>query len=108
MKQPFVWALVSCAFLTAGTRASASDTVTVTGEVLLVGNVPFVEMIIHDTKERDWFVTGEDRELLGDFVGREVTVEGIPHETELSLADGTKKFKRYSLSRIVIVKPHGQ
>jgi hypothetical protein len=104
MKQTFVWALVSCAFLTAGGRASASDTVTVTGKVLLVGNVPFVEMIIHEEKGRDWFVTGEDRELLGDLVGAKVTVEGLPHETELSLANGAKKFKRYSLSRIVITK----
>ena len=104
MKKTFMWALVSCAFLTAGGRTSASDTVTVTGEVLLVGNVPFVEMIIHDTKGRDWFVAGEDREMLGDLVGLEVTVKGVPDETELSLADGSKKFKRYSLSRIVIIK----
>jgi hypothetical protein len=103
----FVWALVSCLFLTAGGRASASDTVTVTGEVLLVGNVPFVEMIIHAAKGRDWFVVGEDRKLLGDLVGQEVTVKGVPHETDLPLADGSKTFKRYSLSQIVILKPLG-
>jgi hypothetical protein len=101
----FVWALVSCAFLTAGTRASASDTVTVTGEVLLVGNVPFVEMIIHEAQGRDWFVAGEDRELLSDLAGQEVTVRGVPHETEL--ANREKTFKRYSLSQIVILKPLG-
>ncbi|MDR1468290.1 MAG: hypothetical protein LBT00_03235 [Spirochaetaceae bacterium] len=107
MNKTFVLALVSCAFLTAGGRDSAEKTVTVSGEVMLVGNVPFVEMIIHDTKERDWFVSGGDRELLNDFVGQEVTVQGIPHETELSLADGSKTFKRYALSRIVIIKPLG-
>jgi hypothetical protein len=104
--KPFVWALVSCAFLTAGGRASASDTVIVTGEVLLVGNVPFVEMIIREAQGRNWFVTGEDRELLGDLVGQEVTVKGIPHETEL--ASREKTFKRHSLSQVVILKPLGQ
>jgi hypothetical protein len=105
MKKTFVWALVSCAFLTAGGRTPASDTVRVSGEVMLVGNVPFVEMVIRDTKGRDWLVMGEDRELLGDLVGYEVTVEGVPNETKMKLADGARTFKRYSLSQIVIIKP---
>jgi hypothetical protein len=103
MKRNLVWALLSCVLLTSAGRASASERITVSGKVLLVGNVPFVEMIIHDSKGRDWFVSGDDRESLNALVGEEVTVEGVPQETELSLADGTKKFKRYSLSQIVIL-----
>jgi hypothetical protein len=106
MNKMFLFAIAACILFPAAGRNTASEKITVSGEILLVGNVPFVEMIIHDSRDRDWFIEGDDRELLNERVGQEVTVQGFPHETDLRLADGSKTFKRYSLSQIIVTGPY--
>jgi hypothetical protein len=103
MKKMILYAIAACILFTAASSASAK--ITVTGQVMLVGNMPFVEMIIHDSHGKDWFIEGDDRELLSAWVGQEVTVRGFPHETDLRLADGSKTFKRYALSQIIVTGP---
>jgi hypothetical protein len=103
MKKMILYAIASCILFTAAN--SATEKVTVTGQVMLVGNMPFVEMIIHDSNGKDWFIEGDDRELLNAWTGRKVTVQGFPHETDLRLADGSKTFKRYTLSQIIVTGP---
>jgi hypothetical protein len=100
--------MVLCAIttlLTAAGRSAEPEEITVSGKVLLVGNMPFVEMIIHDSRDRAWFITGDDQKRLDPWVGQDVTVRGVPQETDLSLADGSKTFKRYTLSQITIIEP---
>jgi hypothetical protein len=105
MKKMFLCAIVSCVLLVTAGRGSTSEKITVSGEVLLLGNVPFVELAIRDSQGRSWLIEGEDRKLLDALVGRKVTVEGLPHETYLELANSTKKFKRLSLTQIVVIEP---
>jgi hypothetical protein len=104
MKKMVLCAIVSCVLL--ATAGRGAEKIKVSGEVLLVGNVPFVELVIRDSHGRSWFIEGDDRKLLDALVGRNVTVEGLPHETDLELANSTKKFKRLSLSQIVVIEPH--
>jgi hypothetical protein len=103
MKNPFVWALLSCAVFTAAGREAAPEKITVTGKIILVGNVPFVEMLIHDeARGRDWFIEGDDQALFTEIPEGEITVRGFPHEREFAIANSTKKIKRYSLSQVVL------
>jgi hypothetical protein len=106
MNKMILSAIAACVLFTAAGRSATPEKTTVSGKVLLVGNVPFVEMIIHDSRGRDWFIEGDDREILNEWVDREVTVDGFPHETDVRLADGSKTFKRYSLSEISVTGPH--
>jgi hypothetical protein len=105
MKKTLFYALAVCVLFTSSGRSSAEERVTVSGKVLLVGNVPFVEMVIHDSQGRDWLVEGDDRQLLDAYTDQEVTVQGFSRETEVQLANSEKKFKRYALSRIVVIGP---
>jgi hypothetical protein len=106
MNKMILYAIAACVLFTAAGRSSAPEKITVSGKVVFVGNVPFVEMIIHDSRGRDWFIEGDDREILDEWVDKEVTVDGFPHETDLLLADGAKTFKRYTLSEISVAGPH--
>jgi hypothetical protein len=106
MNKMVLYAVATCVLFTAAGRSSVPERITVSGKVMFVGNVPFVEMIIHDSQGRDWFIKGDDREILNEWVDREVTVNGFPHETDLRMADGAKTFKRYTLSQISITGPH--
>jgi hypothetical protein len=105
MKKMFLCVFGLCALFIAAGRGSTSEKIMVHGEVLLVGNVPFVETIIRDSQGKDWFVEGAERELLNALVGRNVKVQGLPHETDLKLANSTKTMKRYTLSQIVVIEP---
>jgi hypothetical protein len=99
-----LYAIATCLLLTAAGRNAAPEKITVSGKVLLVGNMPFVEMIIHDSRDRAWFIEGDDQKRLDPWVGKEVTVQGFSRETDLQLADGSKTFKRYTLSQITVVE----
>jgi hypothetical protein len=101
-----LYAVIACALFTAAGRSSTPEKITVSGKVVFVGNAPFVEMVIHDSQGKDWFIEGDDREILNEWVDREVTIEGFPHETDLRMADDVKTFKRYTLSQISITGLH--
>jgi hypothetical protein len=105
-KNMFLYIIAAGILFTAAGRSSAPEKVTVSGKVLLVGNMPFVEMVIQDSRDKAWFIEGDDRKRLDPWVEEEVTVQGFPHETDVQLADGSRTFKRYTLSQITIVEPH--
>jgi hypothetical protein len=58
------------------------------GRVRLVGSMPFSRLVISDDANRDWYVEGEDRELLAPHEQRILTVIGRTEYQDIILANG--------------------
>ncbi|MDR3166777.1 MAG: hypothetical protein LBT93_02440 [Treponema sp.] len=60
------------------------------GRVRLVGNMPFSRLVISDDADRDWYLEGEDRELLAPYEQQTLTVIGRTEYEDIILANGQK------------------
>jgi hypothetical protein len=87
-----------------GRRDLPRGEVTVTGRVRLVGTSFFNDIVISDNEGRDWYVEGEDREMLAPKEQRQVTVRGRVESRDIVLADGTKAGVRLFLRKIRIIE----
>ena len=76
--------------------------VQVTGQVRLIGNEPFTELVIRGD-EREWHITPEDEHKLRDLQHRTVTVQGTEAVTILRFANGFPAGERYTLGNISII-----
>jgi len=80
------------------------NVIRITGVVRLVGNDPFLEVVISES-DRNWFIEeAEDEQKLRDMQNRTVTVEGIEIVTSFNWANGDPAGERYSLKDIKIIK----
>jgi hypothetical protein len=79
-------------------------TVEITGRVRLVGTALFSNMVITDSRDRDWYLENEDRKKLSSLVQRELTVRGKPEYRDIIMASGEKAGIRRYLRDIEIMK----
>jgi hypothetical protein len=78
--------------------------VEVTGRVRLVGNVPFVELVITDANEQDWYIDTDSRPVLVTYEQRIVTVRGTLELLDLVLANGRRVGTRRILHNVWFVE----
>jgi len=99
----FSMALSACTKKEEKSSAGQDNVIRVTGAVRLVGNDPFLELVISESG-RDWFIEVEDEQKLRDLQQRTVTIEGIETVTNLRWANGLPAGERYSLKDIKIIE----
>ena len=75
--------------------------VQVSGQVRLIGNSPFYELVITNS-EGEWYISKEDSHKLNDLQYQTITVEGLETSTELTFGNGLPAGTRRELSNIKI------
>jgi hypothetical protein len=93
--------------LVAAESAVSGQIVEVSGRVRLVGNEPFPELVLTDTKEHTWYIAPDDRKILSPYEQQNVTIRGTVELQEMVLANGKSLGSRRTLSGITLVKVNG-
>jgi hypothetical protein len=81
--------------------------ISVTGRVRLVGNEPFIEFVISDSAQNDFYIERRGEALLLPYQQETVTVEGYLFVYEQMLANGRRIADKKVLRAIKLVTvPH--
>jgi hypothetical protein len=86
-------------------EAPEGQQVEVSGRVRLVGSASFPELVLTDTRDRDWYIDGASREVLEAYEQRTVTVRGTLTLQKMILADGRVLETRRILTGLSLVEP---
>ncbi|MDQ7989686.1 MAG: hypothetical protein REI09_08640 [Candidatus Dactylopiibacterium sp.] len=71
------------------------------GQIVLQGNAPHVEGVLHDAAGRQWRLEGLTREQLGALQQRDVRVLGT---SGAPVAAGTLSLRRFRVERIEVLR----
>jgi hypothetical protein len=75
----------------------------VTGTVRLVGSMPFPRLVLSDSEGSDWYVEGNDRDLIEPYQQQRLTIEGTAVYEDIILANGEKTGVRGFLRNIRLI-----
>jgi hypothetical protein len=78
--------------------------VEIAGRVRLVGNVPFLELIVSDAAGQEWYVAPEEEDILSDYEQTTVKIRARYETKDIILADGKKVGEKRILHDIVLLK----
>jgi hypothetical protein len=80
-----------------------SKPITVHGFSVYVGNAPWVELIIRDDNNIDWYIPRDEQKKITR-IQQKLTITGLPSRIEMKLAgENPKTVYKYTLSGINVV-----
>jgi hypothetical protein len=87
-----------------GAPVYGGDWIELEGRVRLLGSEPFLQLVLTDETDQDWYLDGPARRILGGREHRVVRVRGRVGLQELILANGRSRGIRRSLSEIRLLE----
>lgn len=80
------------------------QTVSVTGTVRVVGNDPFPERVLSDTKGQTWYIDADSVDCVRQYEQHRITVRGVIRVKQQLLANGTRLPDRVMLTEVLVIE----